>query len=128
MSRRNTKKGTSFARFATVAKGTSFARFAVLSHLATLLTVFFWNNNLVFPLNRVSGGELFEYLAEREKVSEDEAVEFLRQILEGVREMHEKNIAHLDLKVGLSPHFTVHITDPEFFLFVLVPFSCQVYV
>ena len=49
---------------------------------------------------RVSGGELFEYLAEREKVSEDEAVVFLRQILEGVSEMHEKNTAHLDLKVS----------------------------
>ncbi len=48
---------------------------------------------------RVSGGELFEYLAEKEKVSEDEAVEFLKQILEGLRHMHEKQVVHLDLKV-----------------------------
>ena len=49
---------------------------------------------------RVSGGELFEYLAEREKVSEDEAVVFLKQILDGLQHMHEKNIIHLDLKVS----------------------------
>ena len=48
---------------------------------------------------RVSGGELFEYLAEKEKVSEDEAVAFLKQILDGIRYMHRINLVHLDLKV-----------------------------
>ena len=48
---------------------------------------------------RVSGGELFTYLSERDRVSEDEAVAFLRQILEGVRHLHAKRIIHLDLKV-----------------------------
>ena len=62
-------------------------------------------------LRRVSGGELFLYLAEREKVSEDEAVVFLRQILEGVCEMHEKNIAHLDLKVGQKLYGRFLLTD-----------------
>ena len=47
----------------------------------------------------VSGGELFEYLAEKEKVSEAEAVEFLKQILDGIHYMHTKNMVHLDLKV-----------------------------
>ena len=50
---------------------------------------------------RVTGGELFHYLAARDRVSEDEAVEFLLQILEGVKHMHQKNIVHLDLKVRL---------------------------
>ena len=49
---------------------------------------------------RVSGGELFDYLARRDKVSEDEAVGFLKQILEGVRHLHDRNILHLDLKVA----------------------------
>ncbi|ELT88668.1 hypothetical protein CAPTEDRAFT_144147, partial [Capitella teleta] len=48
----------------------------------------------------VCGGELFQFLAEREKVNEDEAVEFLKQILEGVRHLHEHSIVHLDLKVS----------------------------
>ncbi|KAK2157832.1 hypothetical protein LSH36_184g12004 [Paralvinella palmiformis] len=49
-------------------------------------------------MNRVSGGELFEYLSERDKVQEDEAVEFLKQILEGIKHLHDRNIVHLDLK------------------------------
>ena len=50
----------------------------------------------------VSGGELFQYLAEKEKVSEDEAVQFLRQILDGLKHMHSMDVVHLDLKVGNS--------------------------
>ena len=47
----------------------------------------------------MTGGELFEYLASREKVDEATATMFLRQVLEGLRHLHEKNIVHLDLKV-----------------------------
>lgn len=62
-----------------------------------------------FP--RVSGGELFQFLAEREKVSEDEAVEFLKQILEGVRHLHEHNVVHLDLKVKVPPESQFLLLD-----------------
>ena len=55
----------------------------------------------MFFHRRVTGGELFHYLAARDRVNEDEAVEFLLQILEGVKHMHKKNIVHLDLKVRL---------------------------
>ena len=48
---------------------------------------------------RVAGGELFEYLAEKDKLSEEEATAFIRQILDGVEHLHSKYIAHLDLKV-----------------------------
>ncbi|KAI0235398.1 Death-associated protein kinase 1 [Lamellibrachia satsuma] len=68
------------------------------SNIVKLHDVYENKTEVIVVLELVSGGELFEYLAEREKVSEDEAVVFLRQILEGVSEMHEKNIAHLDLK------------------------------
>ena len=49
----------------------------------------------------MSGGELFDHISEREYLSEAEAAAFIRQILEGVAHMHGKNIAHLDLKVGI---------------------------
>ena len=53
-------------------------------------------------VTRMTGGELFEYLASREKVDEATATMFLRQVLEGVCHLHQKNIVHLDLKVSRS--------------------------
>uniref|UniRef100_A0A3Q0R1V7 Si:dkey-240h12.4 n=1 Tax=Amphilophus citrinellus TaxID=61819 RepID=A0A3Q0R1V7_AMPCI len=46
----------------------------------------------------VSGGELFDFIAEKENLLESEAIEFMKQILEGLKFMHSKNIAHFDLK------------------------------
>lgn len=54
----------------------------------------------LFSLYRVAGGELFDFLAEKESLSEEEATEFLKQILDGVSYLHSKQIAHFDLKVG----------------------------
>lgn len=47
----------------------------------------------------VAGGELFDFLAEKESLSEEEATQFLKQILDGVFYLHAKQIAHFDLKV-----------------------------
>ena len=46
-----------------------------------------------------SGGELFEYISEKDHLTEEEAARFITQILEGVEHFHAKNIVHLDLKV-----------------------------
>uniref|UniRef100_A0A3B3ZJK4 non-specific serine/threonine protein kinase n=1 Tax=Periophthalmus magnuspinnatus TaxID=409849 RepID=A0A3B3ZJK4_9GOBI len=53
---------------------------------------------VVLILELVSGGELFDFLAQKESLSEEEATQFIKQILEGVRYLHSKNIAHFDLK------------------------------
>ena len=50
----------------------------------------------------MAGGELFDFLSEKECLSEAEAVVFVTQILEGVEYLHERNIAHFDLKVANS--------------------------
>lgn len=48
----------------------------------------------------MSGGELFERItADGYTMSEAEAINYMRQICEAVKHMHEKNIVHLDLKV-----------------------------
>lgn len=47
----------------------------------------------------MAGGELFDFLAEKESLSEEEATQFLKQILDGVLYLHSKGIAHFDLKV-----------------------------
>ena len=45
------------------------------------------------------GGELFDFISEKEALSEEEASDFIQQILLGLKHMHSKHIAHLDLKV-----------------------------
>uniref|UniRef100_A0A8D0L365 Death associated protein kinase 1 n=1 Tax=Sphenodon punctatus TaxID=8508 RepID=A0A8D0L365_SPHPU len=55
-------------------------------------------NNPCFCSHSVGGGELFDFLAEKESLSEEEATEFLKQILNGVYYLHSLQIAHFDLK------------------------------
>ncbi len=57
-------------------------------------------------VHRLRGGELFDFISEKERLSEEEASNFIQQILMGVKHMHSKNIAHLDLKVQLQPHIS----------------------
>ncbi|XP_072774654.1 death-associated protein kinase 2 isoform X6 [Taeniopygia guttata] len=53
---------------------------------------------VVLILELISGGELFDFIAEKEMLSEEEAIEFLGQILCGVEYLHARLIAHFDLK------------------------------
>lgn len=53
----------------------------------------------MFLYNSIKGGELFDFIAEKENLTETETIPFMEQILEGVNYMHQKNIAHFDLKV-----------------------------
>uniref|UniRef100_A0A670KF88 non-specific serine/threonine protein kinase n=1 Tax=Podarcis muralis TaxID=64176 RepID=A0A670KF88_PODMU len=54
--------------------------------------------DVVLILELVSGGELFDFLAQKESLSEEEATQFIKQILDGVSYLHDKKIAHFDLK------------------------------
>ena len=66
-----------------------------------MITLDFPYEQLRFVWNfRVSGGELFDFIAEKENLLESEAIEFMKQILEGLGFMHSKKIAHFDLKVN----------------------------
>ncbi|NXL68135.1 DAPK2 kinase, partial [Chordeiles acutipennis] len=53
---------------------------------------------MVLVLELIAGGELFDFIAEKEMLSEEEAIEFLGQILRGVQYLHARHIAHFDLK------------------------------
>ena len=70
------------------------------------------NCNLVcFALCSLSGGELFDQIADEDyKMTEAEVIHYIKQICDGLCHMHEQNIVHLDVKVrqtldisGLSP-------------------------
>lgn len=65
-------------------------------------------------LIRVTGGELFARVADCERLSEEEASNFVQQILLGVQHMHGLGIVHLDLKVIL------HNFSLSFMLFIFI--------
>ena len=48
---------------------------------------------------RLNGGELFDYVIEKDYLDEAEATYYMKQILAGLAYVHKKNIVHLDLKV-----------------------------
>lgn len=70
------------------------------SNIITLHDIFENKTDVILILELVSGGELFDFLAEKESLTEEEATQFLKQILDGVQYLHFKRIAHFDLKVS----------------------------
>ncbi|KAM7372754.1 hypothetical protein PAMP_007652 [Pampus punctatissimus] len=87
-------------------------------NIVALKDVFESRSEVVLILEIVSGGELFDFIAEKENLLECEAIEFMKQILEGLRFMHSKNIAHFDLKPEnimlsdkASPHPNIKLVD-----------------
>uniref|UniRef100_A0A1A8CI28 non-specific serine/threonine protein kinase n=1 Tax=Nothobranchius kadleci TaxID=1051664 RepID=A0A1A8CI28_NOTKA len=67
-------------------------------NIIALHEVFENKAEVILILELVAGGELFDFLAEKESLSEEEATQFLKQILDGVLYLHSKQIAHFDLK------------------------------
>ena len=45
-----------------------------------------------------SGGELFDYIVKKKRLSEEEAWKFMQQILAGIEYIHKLKIAHRDIK------------------------------
>lgn len=68
------------------------------TNVVTLHDIYENRTDVVLILELVSGGELFDFLAQKESLSEEEATEFIKQILDGVQYLHSKSIAHFDLK------------------------------
>ncbi|XP_069481814.1 death-associated protein kinase 1 [Ambystoma mexicanum] len=67
-------------------------------NVITLHEVYENKADVILILELVAGGELFDFLAEKESLTEEEGTEFLKQILNGVHYLHNLNIAHFDLK------------------------------
>ena len=56
---------------------------------------------LPFVAYSLSGGELFDRVGSDDyKMSEAEAINYMRQLCEGLKHCHEHNIVHLDIKVS----------------------------
>uniref|UniRef100_A0A8D2ISW7 non-specific serine/threonine protein kinase n=1 Tax=Varanus komodoensis TaxID=61221 RepID=A0A8D2ISW7_VARKO len=67
-------------------------------NIMRLYDIFASRAEMVLVLELIQGGELFDFVAEKELLTEVEAVGFLQQILLGVAHMHSHRIAHFDLK------------------------------
>jgi serine/threonine protein kinase len=46
----------------------------------------------------LAGGYLFHKLIDLEKYSEDTVIFYFRQVFEGVKYLHDRSIAHLDIR------------------------------
>ncbi|XP_025019974.1 death-associated protein kinase 2 isoform X2 [Python bivittatus] len=68
------------------------------TNIVQLHEVYENKTDVVLILELVSGGELFDFLAQKESLSEEEATRFIKQILDGVNYLHTRKIAHFDLK------------------------------
>ena len=55
-------------------------------------------NNYYIIMEFCPNGELFQYIIDRTRLSENEAKPFIRQILETLQYIHSMNISHRDLK------------------------------
>ncbi|XP_025070161.1 death-associated protein kinase 2-like isoform X1 [Alligator sinensis] len=67
-------------------------------NIMRLYDLFASKAEMVLVLELICGGELFDFIAAKEMLTEAEAIEFLEQILRGVAYMHSRHIAHFDLK------------------------------
>jgi len=67
-------------------------------HIISLHEVFENKTEVVLILQLVRGGELFDYLSDRDYLREPEARIFIKQILGALDYLHDRKIAHFDLK------------------------------
>lgn len=68
-----------------------------------------------------SGGELYDYLNERKRVSEVEARGIFRQIVSAVHFLHKNRIVHRDLKLEnilIDSNGDIKVTSLPFLLFL----------
>ncbi len=72
------------------------------------------SSDIFVVMEYVSGGELFEVVAQKGKLSESEARFYFRQIIQGVEYCHNNLVSHRDLKLEnilIDDSKTVKITD-----------------
>ena len=67
-------------------------------HVMKLYDVYEDRQKVILIVELVAGGELFEYLSENEFLEEAETASIMKQVLTAVAFLHNKRVAHLDLK------------------------------
>jgi len=67
-------------------------------HIGKLYQVIDTEQKIFLVMEYCPGGELFDYIVERDRLTEEEARLFFRQIVSAVAYIHHKGYAHRDLK------------------------------
>ena len=80
-------------------------------HLADTYETF---DKIYMIMEKMDGGELFDYVVEKGTLSEEEASVLVRKITSAVAHMHSLNIIHRDLKPEVSKSFGTFRAQREF--------------
>ncbi|KAF9100898.1 hypothetical protein BGX29_006154 [Mortierella sp. GBA35] len=83
-------------------------------HVIRLYDVYETEKELFLVMEFVAGGELFEYLVNKGRLDEGEALRFFQQIIVGLAFCHKRKICHRDLKpenLLLDDRMNVKIAD-----------------
>lgn len=70
--------------------------------------------NYYIVMEYASGGELFNYIVQKEKLSESEASYFYSQVIHSIEEIHKHKICHRDIKpenILLTPNKVLKMID-----------------
>ena len=70
-----------------------------MGHKNFLFKVYESSEKIILVMEYASGGELYDYLNERKRVTELEARGIFRQIVSAVHFLHKNRIVHRDLKL-----------------------------
>ncbi|XP_034725152.1 NUAK family SNF1-like kinase 2 [Etheostoma cragini] len=68
-------------------------------HIITIYEVFENKDKIVIVMEYASQGDLYDYICDKRKISEQEARHFFRQIVSAVHYCHQNGIVHRDLKL-----------------------------
>ena len=67
-------------------------------HIIKVFQIYENENHYLIIMEYCEGGELFNYIVEKQRLSENESAYFYYQIIQGVEYIHSQGIAHRDLK------------------------------
>nr|XP_033782686.1 NUAK family SNF1-like kinase 1 [Geotrypetes seraphini] len=83
-------------------------------HIVQIYEVFENKDKIIIVMEYASNGELYDYVNKRQRIVENEARRFFRQIVSAVHYCHKKGVVHRDLKLEnilLDENLNVKLAD-----------------